>query len=547
MDSIREMVLARAEDDGVALLFEDRRMTYREYVDACIGRAHWLLEQRRPGPFHVGVLLENVPEFPILLGAAAIAGATVVGINSTRRGAELERDITHADCQLLVTESRLRELLAGLDLGAAAGRVFDIDASDWAARVASGGRPAPEVTVAPADPFLLIFTSGTTGAPKAAACSQARLAIVSTILAQMQQFSSDDVAYAAMPLFHSNALMAGWAPTVAAGATLALRRRFSASGFLEDVRRYGVTYFNYVGKPLAYILATEERDDDADNTLTRVFGNEASDRDIERFRARFGCEVVDGYGSTEGGVSITRVPGTPPGSLGMGGPGTVVLDAETGKECPPARFGDDGRLLNAEEAIGEIANTQSAGSFEGYYRNEKADAVRTRGGIYWSGDLGYRDADGFLYFAGRDDDWLRVDGENFAAAPVERILTRHPDVSLASVYAVPDATVGDQVMAALLLRAGVAFEPSGFASFLAEQSDLGTKWAPRYLRIASELPTTPTNKILKRVLRREHWECADPVYRLEDGRYERLDADGVARIRQAFAAAGRLAILDAPL
>jgi fatty-acyl-CoA synthase len=230
----------------------------------------------------------------------------------------------------------------------------------------------------------------------------------------------------------------------------------------------------------------------------------------------------------------------PAGALGVGHPGTVVLDSDTGKECPRARFDADGRLSNGDEAVGEIASTQSAAAFEGYWNNPDANRERTHGGIYWSGDLGYRDEQGFLYFAGRRDDWMRVDGENFAAAPVERILARHPDVALAAVYAVPNADVGDDAMAALVLRPGARFDADGFARFLAAQADLGTKWAPRYVRVGAALPMTPSNKILKRQLRRERWECGDPVWRRDaDGRYQPLDAAGCAALRAAFVARGR--------
>jgi len=540
-ETIVDMLRARAGDDAPALLFEDARWSWREYVAACAVRARWLLALRRDGPFHVGILLENVPEYPILLGAAALAGAGVVGINPTRRGEQLARDIRHTDCQILVTESDQLPLLAGLDLHLPDDRRFVVDTQEWRGALRPfEGLSAPEVVIDPNAPYLLIFTSGTTGEPKAALCSQGRIALVGRILAQMQGITARDVGYLAMPLFHSNALLAGWAPLVAVGAAGALRRRFSASGFLADVRRYGCTYMNYVGKPLTYILATPEQPDDADNPLLRAFGNEAVPRDIARFEKRFGCRVTDGYGSTEGGISISRTPDTPPGALGVGTPGTRILDRETGAECPPARFAADGRLENAEEAIGEIANDRSASSFEGYWRNAEADAERTAGGIYWSGDLGYRDEQGFVYFAGRNHDWLRVDGENFAAAPVEEILMRHPAVLLAAVYAVPNADVGDDVMAALLLAPGCEFDATGFASFLAAQSDLGTKWAPRYLRIARELPTTPSNKILKRELRDELWECSDPVFwRRPDGSYRRLEPAEAKGIRALFAARGR--------
>lgn len=548
MPTVAEVVRARAGDDHAALRFEDDTWTYGEYLEACAERAALLDEVRRPGPFHVGVLLDNVPEFPMWLGAAALAGAVVVGINPTRRGAGLARDITHTDCQLLVTENAYAPLLEGLDVGVDEERILVTESGAYRdALRRHRGAPLPDVEVDESDVFLLLFTSGTSGAPKACICSQGRLAGIGQTLAGMVDFGPDDVCYLAMPMFHSNALMAGWAPALAGASTVALRRRFSASGFLPDVRRFGATYFNYVGKPLSYILATPEQPDDADNTLRLVFGNEAADLDIDRFSQRFGVPVIDSYGSTEGGAIVQRTPDMPPGALGRGGEGVEVLDPETAAEMPAARFDEQGRLLNPDEAIGELANRLGAASFEGYWKNDEADRARVRDGIYWTGDLAYRDDDGFIYFAGRDFEWLRVDGENFAAAPVERILARHPDVVLAAVYAVPDPEVGDRVMAALQLREGATFDPAGFTEFLAEQPDLGTKWTPRFVRIADPLPVTETSKVLKRVLRRERWECADPVWWQPEpgGRYERMGSGDVDGLRREFEARGRAAALEA--
>jgi fatty-acyl-CoA synthase len=446
-----------------------------------------------------------------------------------------------------VTDSQHRPLLDGLELGIEERRILETDAASYAEALRPQlGAPIPEVEISAATLFLLIFTSGTSGAPKACLCSQGRLAMIAPILAQMQQLSERDVCYLAMPMFHSNALMAGWAPALSAGATCVLRRKFSASGFLTDVRRYGVTYFNYVGKPLAYILATPEQPDDHENTLTRAFGNEATEQDIERFQKRFGCLVTDAFGSTEGVINVTRTPDMPPGALGRATEGVLVLDPETGDECPPARFDRDRRLLNPEEAIGELVNKLGGTSFEGYWRNDEASAAHLRDGIYWSGDLAYRDEEGFFYFAGRGSDWLRVDGENFAAAPVERILTRFPGVALAAVYPVPDAIVGDQVMAALQLQPDASFDAERFASFLEEQSDLGTKWAPRFVRICEALPATETNKILKRTLRKQRWECDDPVWwRPEKGvPFRRLTPRDMDEIAAAFAARGRSSALE---
>jgi fatty-acyl-CoA synthase len=307
------------------------------------------------------------------------------------------------------------------------------------------------------------------------------------------------VCYLAMPLFHSNAVYAGWSVALGAGAAMA-PAAFSASRFLPDVRRYGATYMNYVGKPLAYILATAELPDDADNTLRTAFGNEAADRDIEEFGRRFGCTVWDGFGSTETAVIITRPDDCPIGSIGKGFPGVAIYHPETVRECEVARFDDTGALLNAEAATGELVNTSGGSLFRGYYNDPGATDQRMRHGMYWSGDLAYRDADGWIYLAGRTADWMRVDGENLTTAPIERILLRLLLISRVAVYPVPDELVGDQVMAAIVLRDGARLSPEEFERFLADQRDLSPKAWPRYVWIAADLPSTATNKILKREL-----------------------------------------------
>jgi fatty-acyl-CoA synthase len=513
MRTVAQLLLERAEDDGTGLRYGDESWTWRQVVDECSARASWLRRVRRPGPFHVGVLLDNVPEYVFLLGAAALAGATVVGINPTRRGAELAADIRHTDCQLLLTDRVQGRLIDGLDTGVGPEDVVLVDDRAYGATVAVPDAP-PSHPPGPDSLYLLLFTSGSTGAPKAVRVSQGRLADAGLMTARGAGFGPADVLYCAMPLFHGNALNLCVVPAMASGATLVLRRSFSASGFLTDVRHYGVTYFNYVGRALAYILATEPAPDDAENSLRFGFGTDASPSDISAFRRRFGCPIVEGYGSSEGAISMTRVPGTPRQAMGMPPPGTevAIVDPVTGSECPPARIDGAGRLLNASEAIGEIVSRNGARRFEGYYANDEAEAERTRWGWYWSGDLGYRDEAGFFYFAGRPADWLRVDGENFAAAPVERILARFGGVVTAAVYPVPDPRTGDQVMAALELAPGSTFDPDAFARFLEAQEDLGTKWSPRFVRIVDRIPVTGTNKVDKRPLRSAAWTGGDPVW-----------------------------------
>jgi fatty-acyl-CoA synthase len=542
-----EMIRARLGDTNPAVLFEDQVYSWDEHARASATRAALASHLRRRGPFHIGFLLENIPELTFWLGAGAVSGATMVGINPTRQGNELATDILHTDCQLIVTESKLWPLLSGLDVGVDADRILVVDDASFVERCARFTAAGfPDGAVSGDTTALLLFTSGTTGAPKAAVVSQRRIARYGRTISESQGLDSTSVCYQAMPMFHSNALYAGWSPAVYVGASMALRRRFSASGFVDDVRKFRATYFNYVGKPLSYILATPSRPDDREHTLQRVLGNEGTELDIRRFSERFGVPVADNYGSTEGGVAVMRSPDQPKGVLGRPPDGVFVVDSVTGEPCPVARLDRDGRLLNAEECIGEIVNMNGGTSFEGYYKNDEAVALRTRNGWYWSGDLAYLDADGWLHFAGRDYDWLRVDGENFAAAPVERIIGRFPGVVLVAVYAVPASDVGDEVMVALQLAPGERFDAARFDEFLGEQRDLGVKWSPRYVRITDELPVTHTSKILKRQLRTERWECADEVWwRPARGEPLRLlEKDDVEAIRRAFASHERASELD---
>jgi fatty-acyl-CoA synthase len=191
--------------------------------------------------------------------------------------------------------------------------------------------------------------------------------------------------------------------------------------------------------------------------------------------------------------------------------GVAIYDAATVAECPVATFDANGALTNPDEAIGELVNTTGAGYFSGYYNDPEANDERMRHGMYWSGDLAYRDSDGWIYLAGRTTDWMRVDGENLAAAPIERILQRLDVVSQVAVYAVPDELVGDQVMASIVLREGRSLQPHDLEAFLAGQPDLSPKAWPRYVRIAPSLPSTATNKVLKRELAAEGATAGDGV------------------------------------
>jgi fatty-acyl-CoA synthase len=497
--------------DRIAIKFDDRSWTHAEYFDeSCRFAALFLERLDADKPRHIAVLLDNTPDYLFAFGGAALIGAAIVGLNHTRRDEHLLRDAQHTHCGLVITEPRHEALLAPIAdrlpmiLSSARFSTSDDPPSklgeslaDALAAHSDAGDPDIEPDIDSI--WALIFTSGTSDAPKAVICSQRRLLVTGKRMTMIMDIGPDDVGYVCMPLFHSNAVQVGWAPSLVTPCAVGLGRRFSASRWLGDVRRYGATYFNYTGKPLAYLLAQPEHGDDADNALRVAFGNEGSPEIVDSFSRRFGVEVIDAYGATEGGVAVNRDVEMPPGALGLAPAHVQVVD-DDGNEKPTAQLDDRGRVLNAEESVGEIVNTQGVGPFEGYYNNDDATAKTTRFGWYWSGDLGYKDEHGFLYFAGRNADWIRVDGENFPAGPIEETLRKAPGVVLAAVYGVPDDQAGDQVMAGLVVADGDAFDPVEFARWLDAQEGIGPKWRPRFIRIMRDPPTTGTNKIVKRTL-----------------------------------------------
>lgn len=537
---------AAGGDSSRGVHWRDGFLPWPAVIQQARKRASWLAGRScagprcDPNPPHVGLLLGNSPEFVTWLCAAALSPLVAVGLNDTRAAAALARDVAVADCMVVLYDDRHAQLAGELarhtsvpvlpvsavagEGDAATAAPADHSASarnaDADADAAAPGFPAAE----PDDLVALIFTSGTSGDPKAVRVTHRKIWAPARMLADRFGLGADDCFYNAMPMFHSNALLVAWPLALLTGGNLALREKFSASGWLEDVRHFGATFANYVGAPLSYILATPAREDDAENPMRIVYGNEAPPAVREGFARRFGVRVVDGFGSTEGGVAVSRTPDTPPTALGPLPASALVVAPGTDTECPPAELGPGGEVLNADEAVGELIG-RGAGLFAGYYNDPAADAERMRGGRYRSGDLVYVDADGYVYFAGRASTWMRVGGENLAAAPIERVLARHPQISEVAVYGVPSPDgPGDEVAAAVVLaataagvdgpdgigrggtaegngrQAAAASFAAGLREFLAAQDDLAPRQWPRYVRITGALPRTASFKIRARDL-----------------------------------------------
>ena len=439
-------------------------------------------------------------------------GRTVVGLNHTRRGEHLPRDITHTDVDLLVTEpghwarpgpgpaAGGRPPGAGLvPLPRAGDPEPPAGAQDLDAALAGVPATDPGYEPGPEHAWALIFTSGTSAAPKAVICTQRRLLVTGNRMRMIMDLGPDDVGYVCMPLFHSNALH-GRVGAVARGRARrwrwpgASRRR----GWLPDVRRYGATYFNYTGKPLAYLLAHAR----AARRRRQPAARRVRQRGLARGRRRVlargsACEVIDAYGATEGGGR--GQPGRRRRAPGAHRAWPVTRSRSSTRTAPSARrpgSTPDGSLLNADECVGEIVNTAGVGPVRGLLqqrRGERSGPPATAG--TGPATSATSTTTGYLYFAGRNADWIRVDGENFPAGPDRggagpaprrragrglrrpRRAGRRPGHGRASCCATARRST-----------------PARSPRWIDAQADLGPKWRPRYVRVAARArrPPAPT-------------------------------------------------------
>jgi fatty-acyl-CoA synthase len=584
---------ARATHPDVAervfLIHGERAWTYRRYRDECVRLAHFLLRRLGPiddaRPGHVAMLLENHLELLSLYGACGYGGLTLFGVNTGLRGETLAGVLNQSKARVLVVDQRLQGEVEKvrkqltipaeniLVLGTQPERA--LEGNDLAAAVAreigDKSLDAPATDVSPMTPLMIIYTSGTTGLPKGIINNHMKLLAIGMAVSSNLGLGPDDRGYACMPLFHSNAMFLGFQPAFHVGGSLGIRERFTATGFVPDVFRYGSTYWNYVGEPVHYVLAAIEKQYGGDeqrilaevaqnpkNKLRYAVGNGAAAPDIERFSRWLGLEdMFELYGSTEAAISTFRRKGDPRGSVGEITDADVKILNERGEECPPAVLDADGKITNYAEAVGEITRVAAdTGLFQGYFDNPDANRGKYRDGVYHSGDLGHvlvRDGKRYLFFDGRTDDWIRKDGENFSALQVARLLQEHPDVVLAAAYGVPCAVSDELVMAALKLRAGASFDAKAFFDFCEElitHGGMDRKWFPDFVRIVDEFEYTQTEKILVRNLKLVHFDrrrLSDaPIFwrTRGDQSYRPFTAADFEKLRAEFAAREKLQLLD---
>ncbi len=502
--TIQELLSHQAAErpDRLCLIHEDRSWSYAEFAREVerVARSFVSLSLR-PGQ-KVALLLPNCPEFLWTVFAMARTGGVFVPLNTAQTAGELQYLLTHSEARFLLTADAFMPVIdtirgdcPGLE------HVITLDGGSgdavtgWEAFIGSAGDGAELADVSPDDLASIIYTSGTTDRPKGVMLKHYAFAFAPSHRARALGWTEDDRVMVVMPLFHVNALCHMSIAMMSVGGVVVLKERFSASRFWDDVRKDGVTTSSIMQTIPRILLNLPPDPTDADTPLRQVMALLPPDVHLE-FERRYGVTAVPSYSLTEDLLSVIGPLGDSARKLGSCG---VAIAPEV------HRLGirdDEGESRGPRE-LGEIVK-QSPAVMMGYYKNPEATAAALRDGWLHTGDLGYLDEDGFLYFVDRKKDIIKRSGENIASAEVERVLSSHPLVAECAVVAVADPIRQEEVKACIVLAEGASPEDvpaEELWGFCAEH--LAPFKIPRFLDYRSALPKTPSSKVQKNLLREE--------------------------------------------
>jgi crotonobetaine/carnitine-CoA ligase len=490
--TVADLLASRAEPDPRRpfLLHDGRVASWAEIAEATARAAAWLAGRGVSRGDRIAVIAPNRDRTIVLFFAVARLGAILVPVNPELRPAEAGFILDHAAPAGVLTVPETRAVAAAACAGA---WIADLD--ELGAGGPAGPLPAPGAVVAD-DVCLILYTSGTTGFPKGVMHAQRTFGLAGEGFVERMALVPDDRLLCVLPLFHVNALFYSLGGAVAAGASLVLAPRFSASGFWRLCAATGATEVNVIAA-VGTILARRPRSEYvAGHALRKVYGAPVPPEVAEVFRRDFGVlQVIEGYGMTEiPGAASVPWDGPPlPGSLG------------TAARHPQAELrvvDEDGRDL-PDRLAGELL-VRTPLVMKGYYRDPEATAAAfSDGGWFATGDLVRREPGGALYFVARKKDIIRRRGENVSGAELDRVLGQHPRIAEAAAIPVPAELGEDEILVVVVPRPGAALTAPQVAPICAER--LAAHKVPRYVVFAAELPHTPTHRVAKFKLR------ADPA------------------------------------
>lgn len=538
---------ATERPDVPAVLYQDRVLSYAD-LDAAANQLAVVLHNKGVERGDVVAFgMENRPEFYVGVLALAKLGAVGSLINIQQVGDRLVYSVEKVTPKLVLFGSEcIASLQAAWPTPTAPVLVWQDPESPQDA-----GSYAEDITdvIAAADPggydkswrdglvagdmFVYVFTSGTTGFPKAAKLSHVRWLNTGDGMSALLEFRPDDVFYCTLPLYHSAGLMSLTSMCLAVGGTMAMRRKFSVSQFWDDIRKHNVTVTQYIGEMCRYLMAQPEQADDADNPLRAMIGSSIGMDIWAAFKERFAVDqIFEGWGATEANTGMTNVD-EKIGAVGrvpfkeMSNIRLVRFDVEADDHIRD----ENGFLIECEpDQPGEVVARilalpdSAAGRFEGYTDAEATEAkilrnVFEEGDAYFcSGDLMKRDADDYFYFLDRIGDTFRWKSENVSTMEVAEELSGFDGIAFCNCYGVRvPGTEGRAGMVALGLKDGASFDAVGFYKFAKER--LAHYAVPLFVRIAEELDMTSTLKMRKVDFQRQGYDPAamdDPLYVIDD-------------------------------
>lgn len=488
---------------------EGRSLTFGEF-DLEVGRyAAFLADVGVLKGAHVALMLPNSLEFLLAWFACARLGALYIPINTDYRGEILRYQLSKAEVGFIVVDDRYVEHLGSVAsalprLRAAIVRRRKNDELptklpqeacpqvvlyDSAKYCEYEPRPY-DGSLIHTDLHSICFTSGTTGPSKGVLSTNCHVVTFSMDWIKATAFSENDVIYTPLPLFHAIAAWLGVLPAILMGARIAIVERFSAKSYWGDVRRYGATIAHGIFSVIPILLKQPESPDDS-TSPARVFYIGQRDPAFEK---RFGCRIVNAYGSTETGA-VTYVPwdeAAPQGSCGRANSSRfdVRLIGDDGAEVPDGEVGEVVVRARAPHTM-----------MEGYFNDPGATESSMAGGWFRTGDNARRDAQGWYTFVDRKKDSIRRRGENISSFEVESIVNAHPGVLESAAVAVPSELGEDEVKVFVVRREGVALSHDELWGHCEER--MPSFWVPRYIEFIDAMPRTPNQKVMKFELRRD--------------------------------------------
>ena len=494
--TVPELMEARSKDrpDKTYLIFQDKKWTYKEFQDETNRMASAFAKLGVKKGDHVAILIPNSPEFLFCYFGAMKAGAAAVTINTLLKADELDWILNDSDSQVLCTTPHYRKLLDPVwenltkvkNLLLTEASENYPDGKDMEA-LRKEGDASFSIEVNENDIAGMLYTSGTTGHPKGVLLSHANFIYNSLVAPRFIDLQEDDVSLCIMPLFHVNAQVASMMATLQSGATVVLEEMFKPRSFIRMLKEYKCTTFS--GVPTIYNYLNEMKEAEGEDlSFLKVCVCGAAPMPVEVFQTfekKFGAKIIEGYGLSEGTCVSSLNP-----LLGERKIGSIGIPI-TGQEM--AIWDTDGEPLPDGET-GEIV-IKGPNVMQGYYNNDEATADSVKDGWLRTGDLGYRDQDGYYFIVGRKKEMIIRGGENIYPKEIEEVLYEFDGIQDCAVVGIPDKKYGEEVAAFIQLKHGASTTSKEIKNYLRQR--IADYKRPRVIELVTELPRTATGKIQK--------------------------------------------------